>query len=638
MLTPEQVFDPLTDVKDELNSINIEADQMQAPYAPFAVNLSIPYIAHDVLPSGVVTIPFVLPPLQDTFATETVGSDVLPINSPDTPQVLLTGVSFSFDQRDEPAAIASQFYKNASSTAGGLPSAEGPGTSLYAQSGDQGRLLYQEVGRYNIFLAIREKEQSFFGDPAPYAPQNEIWSTLIPSVAFSGRYLRANPFIQTDIDVVVNRYKTMFLVISCPELRDPAAYATGATQKNLALAGIEVSLRFRHQLVSRDTGSSIQNIPDDGGSGEDKYGAKTAPTVTITAPADGTPIEADSAGGVSYNITAIDNEFRAKLEGGYNKFADVPPTEVIKDDAAYEVIAVPLFGNKAHGGICSHQQALATEPYLMEEEYDGSDPDWKANRALFDRRIIQLRHSLTIHHAFLAWNWTPFKPFVEATTGAMPNFDKNMVHAPPSADIEMMCGVGIGTGLRADDFKYEQVAALTLADPCGLGELDETKVRGWGEGTSLVDRMVTTEDPPLRMKYAGGSPTDEDIALALEMPGWNWEMHSMPLVGSSGKGYYAQGKPLFAGPGWTNTEDRQDAGGSAPSTAGAEQWIEVRCALYSKDEGAPSPGTSGILANTPFFYYDEGSPWETNMKDMPVVFVGYGGCWVYLICKKHLTR
>ena len=65
---------------------------------------------------------------------------------------------------------------------------------------------------------------------------------------------------------------------------------------------------------------------------------------------------------------------------------------------------------------------------------------------------------------------------------------------------------------------------------------------------------------------------------------------------------------------------------TAPDTGGAEQWIEVRANLYRTSTGA--------LLDAPY-QFDVGS---TDIKDKSSILVGYGGCYVYLICKKHLTK
>ena len=607
-LMPGHVTGPLDAAATELTDINIERDQMQAPAGSFRVNLMLPYLAHDTYPTGTWTVPFALPPLQEDFSKTALGGGVFrPNYSTTAPQVKLRSVSFSFGQRAEPAATPSQFWD-----------ATGAETDYgkFGYSSEQAKISYDDVGRLGIHLSIHEKPQVIFGDTYPHKLRRELWSTVIPAEAYSGTALRANPFIQSDLDIIMDPYKTMVFTIHCPGLED-----TDGNDRHLALAGIEVSLRFTHDLVSRDSGaSSVQNIPVDGGSGANKSGEKTAPSVTITTPTSGSGIGADASDGVSYNITAIDNEFRDKLEGGYNTFGDVPPTEVIKHDACYDVIAVPLFQNGAHGGISAHPTFSATWPYIGDRATPETDV------GIFDRRIIPIHHSYTVHHAILAWNWSPYRPLGWDGTGSAPMSSGPSDHAQrawqvvPSEDIGLQVGIGIGTGLGADDFAYDQLGHIELTDPNDYGS-ELTYPSGWGAGTTLIDRIKSSKSAPTMLVDNGaGSPYGAR--------GWNWELHSIPLDSSDDgqPGYFDQGYPIFMGPGWTTTKSRQDLDSGAPTTAGAEQWLEVRAVMY--------PTEAGKALSEAEYKFDA----TKDISDYPSILVGYGGCYVYLICKKHLTR
>tara|TARA_R100000084_G_scaffold77927_2_gene35528 strand:+ start:1681 stop:3612 length:1932 start_codon:yes stop_codon:yes gene_type:complete len=629
-LTPEHVYPPLASAASQLTGIAIEKEQMQAPMAPFRVNLTLPYLASDSLPKGHITMPFVLPPPQDLFLTANNaagGKDA--IYSGNLPQMKLKSVSFSFDQRGEPGAIASQFWKLASSGTAN--------TGKYGYSSEQGHVSYEDVTRLDIALSLHEKTQEYFGDTYPYNLERELWSTTIPAAeGYAGVSLRANPFIQTDMDIAVDPYKTLVLSIQCPGLED-------SNGRNLALPSIEVSMKFACELMPRDTGqTTVQNIPADGGSGTGKYGAKTAPSVTINTPTHSTAIESDSSDGVTYNIDTLDEQFRDKLEGGYNRFADVPPTEVIADDAAYEVIAVPLYQNMAHGGLSASPAFYATYPYLATLGGTGNTTVTEATDiGAFDRRIIPIHHSYTIQHAILAWNWTPWellnwdgdggtKPISSGSSSASDQQRANI--ACPSREVTLDVGVGIGTGASADNFDYEQVAKLSISNPNNYGTWDGssgTKVptdpttKGTWD-TSLIDRITSTVDPPRVLIWDSGG------TAALGVPKWNWELHSIPIVGSgtfgAGVGYYTQGKEVFVGPGWTRTSSRTNMQSSAPDTGGAEQWIEVRANLYP---------TTSIALNAAPYQFD---PASTHISDKSSILIGYGGCYVYLICKKHLTK
>ena len=619
-LMPGHVSDPLADAATQMTNIDINRDQMKAPMAPFCVNLSVPFLGPASLPAGTITIPFALPPLQEDFESRGTFGTGAPVYPAAMPQIMLKSVSFSFDQRGEPAAIASQFWTQS-----------GTGnTGKYGYSSEQAKLTYEDVTKLDIKISLHEKDQAYFGDAYPYKLQKELWSTVIPESVLSGRALRANPFIQTDIDIAIDPYKTLLFTVHCPGLTDTAG-------RNLTLPSIEVSMKFLGELVQRDSGSGdVQNIPADGGSGENKYGAKTAPSITISEPGTGTALKAADTAGVNTNVTTIDSQFTAKLQGGYDRFGDTPPTEVIKDDAAYDVIAVPLYQNSANGGISANATFLATWPYV------GTRDALEANAGLFDRRIIPIHHSYTIHHAILAWNWSPYRilnadwnpdgtPPMDGAGAPIANA-QGALWIAPSEDIALKVGIGIGTGMRADGFGYAEVGELAINNPNNYapgaipptpGDPDTTG--DWD--TSLIDRITSTDSPPASMLW---NAAGDNYAFA---PKWNWELHSIPLTPTtdSANGYYVQGDPVFVGPGWTTTKERSDLDGAAPATAGAEQWIEVRSLLYPSEAGKGfDTAVADVVANLE-------DPNDTLGK-LPSILVGYGGCYVYLICKKHLTK
>ena len=618
-LTPEHVYPPLTSAAAQLSGVAIEKEQTQRPMAPFCVNLTMPYLTCDSLPAGTWTVPFVLPPTQDFFATATTAAGGKAPQFPaDAPRVKLKSVSFSFDQRAEAAAICSQFWELAGSSATGF--------GTYGYSAEQGMLTYEDVLKLDIRLSLHEKTQSYFGDTYPYNLQGELWSMVIPaSEAYSGVSLRANPFFQSDLDIAINPYKTLLFTVHCPGLKDTA-------NRNLCLPSIEASFKFASELMPRDTGQNdVQNIPADGGSGAGKYGAKTGPTVTISAPVAGNPVESDSSTGVNANITTLDEQFQDKLEGGYNRFGDVPPREVLVDDAAYDVIAVPLFQNTAHGGLVCNYTYLSTQPYI------GTIGALNVNNKTLDRRVVPLHHSYTVHHAVLAWNWSPWNlldwdgsgtpPIDSSVATSTPGSAQRALEVVASDNLRLEVGIGIGTGLHADGFGYDEIASLSISNPNNYDSTAKTptgpSTTGATWDTGLIDRITSTLNPPrVKVWNSGGT-------AAVGQSKWNWELHSIPVDGydasDPGAGYYNQGEPVFMGPGWTKTQSRSNLDSATPSTTGAEQWLEVRAQLR--------PHTSGFLDD--LTYQFDGTK---KTGEFPSILVGYGGCYVYLICKKHLTK
>jgi hypothetical protein len=166
---------------------------------------------------------------------------------------------------------------------------------------------------------------------------------------------------------------------------------------------------------------------------------------------------------------------------------------------------------------------------------------------------------------------------------------------------------------------------------------------------------------------------------------WEYKLVSVPLMGSNnGNGYWqdydaatpiagtkgSQGRPIWAGEGNSFTGGRSsiigmtsdspvtttagygfNIGGAAPNaTTGSEQYLEVRLAVKTTAaatnpvyEDTPGGDTPGFLSfNTNDDFTSGGT--QVGAKSTPIVnpwhhgdiALGYGGCWVYIIGKKHL--
>lgn len=543
-LTTRHIHKPLADMAAELSNSAIESEQMERPWGSFRVNLHFPFIDDtffSLANQSAYFIPFILPPLQDYYATQTVLGSTRPLPGANTPRLILDEVMLSFDQRGEPAAIAGTYYGDSAGT-------------------HAGKLDYRSdaLDAYNLKVSILSKTPEVFGGGTE--PERELVSIDVPSDVFSGAKRRENPLIVDGLNKAIDPYQTLILAI------DGSSLNPTGTQR-YALVSLMVSLRFRHPLVPRDTGDDIQNIPTkhDGG--------KTGPTVTVVTPAPNTIIRADGAEGVQTNIDNVDVEFRKGLDGGYDEHAEAGPIEALDDESCYDVIAVPLFGGGAYGGMSSDMiPILDSEGGLWYAIAPGLDTP------IGDRRIIPLDFPFVLHHAVLLYNWQAF---------AASRFSGQWAasQAADSATFKAEVGVNLLHGIRADAYTYANVAQLTLTGP-GLV--------AWG------DKRIDT--------IANGIQTKDTYSL---------ELHSIPLVGSGGAGFYAQGKPVFCGPGWTGTFGRRPLNGVTPATIGAEQAIEVRMHI-SDENGLGSTGLGG--AQSP------GS-----------IIVGYGGHWVFLIGKKSLA-
>jgi hypothetical protein len=107
---------------------------------------------------------------------------------------------------------------------------------------------------------------------------------------------------------------------------------------------------------------------------------------------------------------------------------------------------------------------------------------------------------------------------------------------------------------------------------------------------------------------------------------------TVPLVGAGGKGYTTNGPPAFVGNSITYSQGRDgisdtpgvdtyaDAFNGKP---GIERYLEVRLKVD------PLYDVHAVDSPTSVFF-------GGNYKQSDI-FIGYGGCWVYLIGKKHLT-
>lgn len=490
-LVREHIQDPLNQLATKLSVAGL--DELAQSWGIARINLHVPILDSDywkhALDAGQKVdfcIPFCLPPLQEFWSLT--GN-----TNTNTPELVLDEFSISFDQRSEPAALA----------------------DFWAGVGEHGNLNYESVGQLNLDIALVEKSQWFFNNSQPNEPEREVISVTLNSVAYSGRTLRFNPFLKTGLSKTLNPYKTYMLMITCPDL-----YGVGIL-KSVGLPSLLVSLKIRHPLVERDKGPSIQNMPTI------HAGGQVGQSIVVPNPLANDQIQATGDNGVQSSLERFDLPLLQGLQGGYERDANAPPVEAIITDAAYEIIAVPMWGNL---GI---QYGVRAED-VFNLPYQTTSP---ATDLTIDRRIIPIDFPMTIHHVIACASqvW----PYDGTGTG----------HRSASVTYTNYVGVGIGTGLRGDYFNYEQVA-----------------YKAWTPGSILA----TTVDHV--KSRAGGTLTSD---------GWDFDLLSIPIVGINGKGYYTQGMPFFVGKGSTITTARTNVNdlATAPLTKGCEQWLEVRWAF-----------------------------------------------------------
>tara|TARA_R110000824_G_scaffold20676_2_gene77702 strand:+ start:736 stop:2646 length:1911 start_codon:yes stop_codon:yes gene_type:complete len=621
-LVTEHVHKPLAAIATKLNAANIETDQLERQWAPFRLNYSIPFFGPDRNAAN-LSIPFALPPLQDTMAftqkaqeyvdSRGVTQDSIqtsPDTSADTPQIFLDEVSFSMDLRDTTAAIASPSF----------------GSNVGTPTADAGKLYFAGLMDYDIRLSIVEKDPVFFMPPNernsdtygptrpdPEIPRREVWSTHIPSSSFANDVFTLNPYVVTDINEQIDPWKTYVLSIHAPGVgfeRD-SILAGDRRRKTTIMVSIEVSLKFRAKVLGAhmDAGVGTANAPIR----SDARVTRTAAgvPVSITTPADNTVIEADTADGVNTSIATIDEVMRAKLYTGANEHAEMGETiesisEEIEPTSAYEVITVPLFQNANFGGI-----SIATaqhEPYSKEAL-------GLPQTTLIDRRIIPINYPFQIEHVLVALNFQGFSSRTGSTEA---------VYHPRFRDcgFQYRFGVGVGTGLEGDGFSYSQVAGDAGA---GIWILTPGTDGGTPDAPpvdALIDRLRVgpTKDLPLLGQFLA-EPRCNNLSL------WCLPLNTGGPSPSTGYPAYlydssqatnlgTQGPPCFVGNAWTPTQARQTplTVTVPPGTEGLEQWIEVRCRIDNLNIA------SGLL--TP---HDD------------TIVVGYQGFFVYIIGRKYLV-
>ena len=603
-LLAEHLFTPMTSSQTQATTANLDSSQVAASYAPFRVNLSMPVLSPSTnttigpknereIPGAVVRpgrafhgIPFMLPPFQEHLSFTALtrgGKAVTPSNG--MPEILLDEVSFSFDQRLEPAAIVSNF--------------DG-GTS--ASSADAGKISYERVDRLTIELSIMEKKPVWFdpaGQSSNYRPGRVVWSGTVNAINVTDNYFRLNPWVSSSINEVIDPMKSYIFTVSAPDL------ATADTE--CALVSIEISMRFLTRLTQRDSGTDIQNIPKrHDGLPNDNLTHATAGTTgagtnsatsralinTANVPVAGEAIVANDADkGVQTSMAVIDEMSRRKFQGGYKLDSDLPMLEELKDTAAYTVLTVPLFNNVEFSGMAARY--FDQQPYITSSA--------APNKFAIDRRYIPIEAPMTIHHILFTYNWMEFKSY---HVGGPTLITHTQIAAAAGAaggpvGLRLELGVGVGTGTRGDTFGYQQIGkATTLHTPQSGGSWFGNAVDLIGHGS------------PSTLPHTLPTPT-----IATTRP-WNLELHAMDLVGTGSpslNGMTAQGKPVFIGRSNSTTSSRQNIDGSASSVAGCEQWIEVRGRI-----GDPSASITGT--------YEQNS-----------MLLGSGGIWVYIIGKTHLV-
>ena len=550
-LLREHIYTPVQSYLTKVSTAQVSASDLKKERGSFRLTLHIPGFDYAQSVKG-MTVPFVLPPLQDYFS---------PVGASNRPTVRLEEVTIGFDQMGANTGVKFGRHNNTAAP------------------------TLENNSKLNIGLSIKSKER----DTLSYAPYIDVvWSTELDAANFQATTKRSNPVAFTGLKTSINQNKSYAVAISAPDLEDAAVGAN-----SLALWSLTVSLRFSHDLVPRDTGTLIQNIP----SAHD--GAKAVSAANLVLPASDGAIQADTATGVSTAFEWLDLYVRGKLRGGYRKDStrqDTIPYESILDDAGYEIIAVPMFGNMLDIAGGTHGGAVGGNGLTPNTELPYTAATFANTGEFMDRRIIPLQYPVVVHHVIAAVNMSWHGDGNQKTA------------VPTSATFSQIVGVGLGSGLRGQKLAYTTVAGAQW-------------VPGASKQNLLIDTISDTRSSSAAKNYL-------------------WELISIPILHDTsnfGTGYKQQGKPFYAGraidnpktpvSGYTvSTSDRRNvgtgSGSGAPPTAGYENFIEVRWSIQD--------GGVGGVDNAAWNSATVGS--VTTHKPI----VGFGGNWVYLICKKHL--
>ena len=583
-LYTEQVAGPLASAATALSG-QISPGQLKDPKTTFRINLNVPYLDSDIWGwhGSCFSIPFTLPPFQEDFDLTAGVARQTPNSfqySPTAPRFYINELSFGFNQRDESCVIADKFFNWEAATNGQF----------------DGEMNFNDITKLNLRLSIFEHKMLYWdkeevpgtaGKSDEEAIQGELWSAKIPNVSYAGKNQRLNPLLIENIDLEISPHKTYVFIIHAPELA-AGGDQNAARLPSYALSGVQISLKIRTDLVTRDNVASngVQNMPTK------HQGAPTNETVAVVTPAAGSVITADQAGGLSKNLAVIDDVFRDKLKGGYTGNSETVPNQNLQADSGYDIIAVPLFQNARCGTIKSTN--IGWSAYHDSGAAIGS-------QFIADRRIIPIEHPFVLHHVVLAWNWQNSSSSTSAfnVPNMVPPFTS--FRTPTSSGFTADVGVAVATGLESDSYTYQQVAKTIITGPDYAAHPAST----WF--SKCFDRV--------RTKTIETGDAQIQTSATTGRAGWDWELHQVSLEGSGGSGYFAQGKPIFIGKGWSPTWTRTDMSstGAAPNTAGAEQFNEGRLRIRATAEKT-GPGSTGFH-----------------------MYTGYQGHWVYLIGKKALV-
>ena len=413
-LLKEHLYTPINETLENLTDLTtsgITISQMEEPNGSFTIHLSIPNFTAF---HSSTTIPFVLPPYQQD------PSWADGVSTLTTPSYTVTDIGFSFDSRDEVAAIKA---------AGALA--------------DPNKLDYNLGGSYKLEVNLLETKQNSYGNTDQgFSRYSTVWSNTIPANAWE---TALNPHTYSEIGVELKPFRTYIMKITAPDI----------ITDELSMPNLNIWLKCNTPLKTRDihrpaSGMYVQNLPT---IHNGEY--QSQPVTAVNPPVVGSLVSAnytspaDPYDGVQTSLEKVDSIFKNKLRSGYNINSETPSSENIYTDSGYTVIAVPMWGNQPDV-VTRANVGNTTLPYLGAFPY---------TIPTVDRRIIPLQRGFTIHNVIACCSYG---------TGIKPK-SPTLLHE---------IGVAIGSGWRSDLHTYQQIASLAYNPLAGAGsyEIDNTVI------------------------------------------------------------------------------------------------------------------------------------------------------------------
>ncbi len=552
-LTVQHVWSPAQDMATALGAAQVQGQTTTAPFkmnwcfTPQAEAFS-GYDTTGATPTVPrVVLPMIFPPPQGEFDAATREYTYAPT---------LTELSFSWDQRANFYGITDESARLRGVT-GGVPTG----------AANSGLLTDADLSRYDTILRLIEKTPTVLDNNGDSDTYVEVLTLAFPGQAlFGGGF---NPEVVDGLAVDLNPYKIYYWTMEVAGLQKTSNVAQVAM---LAMPSFNLVATFRYPLVTRDYSASatdhtatpyVQNIPTK------HLGQPQTKAFTLTPPAANTLITGDDVQQVVHTLEApVLDLLRAGYGTAPGSEADTYPWEQLARDTGYQVINVQMFpnwwdvrGSDVYPGFGSAPRGCGF-PYTQNPA--GPDLPGPFTAPIVDQRVIAVPAGFVIHHIVACQNTFPYPGSLALFPGTRGWADEPENTQTGAINVEQKVGVGLYTGVRADNQKFQQVGYL---------EWDQASTFA----THTIDRLK------LDRQHTNMVVRDVPLVWGADRPGYS---------------YFGTGAPFFTGGGNLTTAARTPAanapfayGGNAwaaPGTAGAEQLLVVRWSL--RDQSAVGIG------------------------------------------------